>query len=405
MVAGDYHGTLGYSKTSFCKLMLRALRLRPGRPARVLRGHPWAFLGEIDLTLGTPPADGDHVELTDLKGRCLGAGVWNGRSQIAWRRYSRRPIPLDATLLEDLIKSALKRREGKLVARLVWSEADSLPGLVVDRFHDLLSVQTLTLGMEQRLPIILEILQRHLRPREIVLKNDAATRKLEGMDTYVRTVSGKPLEPSWMEVGGVQWRVDLLGGQKTGLYLDQIEQHAHVAQWAKGRRVLDTFCNQGGFGLACARAGATSVLGLDSSEEAIQAAQAAATRNQLAARFEVANVFDWFTEHREEVFDLIILDPPPFARSKDSVEGALRGYKELNLRALRLLAPGGILATYSCSHRVTEEMYLEVIEAAAADARREAIVLERTSQPADHPVLVNFPESRYLKGFLIEIRA
>ena len=384
--------------------MLRAIRIRPGRPARVLRGHPWAFLGEVDFA-GEPPQDGDCVELTDLKGRCLGAGLWNGKSQIAWRRYSRRPLSLDGPLLEELITFAVNRRAGKPVGRLIWSEADGLPGLVVDRYHDLLSVQALTLGMDQRLLVITDVLQRLLRPREIVLRNDAASRKLEGMETSIRTVSGKPLAPSWMEVGGVQVLVDLTGGQKTGMYLDQLDQHARVAQLAKGRRVLDAFCNQGGFGLACAKAGATSVLGLDQSEDAITAARSAAERNGLKAGFEVANVFDWFTEHREATFDLIVLDPPPFARSKDSIDGALRGYKELNLRALRMLGPGGILATYSCSHRVSEEMYLEVIEAAAADARREAVVLERTSQPADHPVLLNFPESRYLKGFLIEIRA
>jgi 23S rRNA (cytosine1962-C5)-methyltransferase len=384
--------------------MLRAIRIRPGRPARVLRGHPWAFLGEVDFA-GEPPQDGDCVELTDLKGRCLGAGLWNGKSQIAWRRYSRRPLSLDGPLLEELITFAVNRRAGKPVGRLIWSEADGLPGLVVDRYHDLLSVQALTLGMDQRLLVITDVLQRLLRPREIVLRNDAPSRKLEGMETSIRTVSGKPLAPSWMEVGGVQVLVDLTGGQKTGMYLDQLDQHARVAQLAKGRRVLDAFCNQGGFGLACAKAGATSVLGLDQSEDAITAARSAAERNGLKAGFEVANVFDWFTEHREATFDLIVLDPPPFARSKDSIDGALRGYKELNLRALRMLGPGGILATYSCSHRVSEEMYLEVIEAAAADARREAVVLERTSQPADHPVLLNFPESRYLKGFLIEIRA
>ena len=175
--------------------------------------------------------------------------------------------------------------------------------------------------------------------------------------------------------------------------------------FCRARKNIDGTLYALGFGLACAKAGATSVLGLDQSEDAIAAARAAAERNGLSASFEVANVFDWFTEHREASFDLIVLDPPPFARSKDAVDGALRGYKELNLRALRLLAPGGILATYSCSHRVSEEMYLEVIEDAASDARREAVVLERTSQPADHPVLLNFPESRYLKGFIIEIRA
>lgn len=343
--------------------------------------------------------------MTDLKGRCLGAGLWNGKSQIAWRRYSRRPLSLDGPLLEELITFAVNRRAGKPVGRLIWSEADGLPGLVVDRYHELLSVQALTLGMDQRLLVVTDVLQRLLRPREIVLRNDAPSRKLEGMETSISTVSGKPLAPAWMEVGGVQVLVDLTGGQKTGMYLDQLDQHARVAQLAKGRRVLDAFCNQGGFGLACAKAGATSVLGLDQSEDAISAARSAAARNGLKAGFEVANVFDWFTEHREATFDLIVLDPPPFARNKDSIDGALRGYKELNLRALRMLGPGGILATYSCSHRVSEEMYLEVIEAAAADARREAVVMERTSQPADHPVLLNFPESRYLKGFLIEIRA
>jgi len=371
---------------------------------RALRGHPWAFLGEVEF-VGEPPADGDCVELTDLKGRCLGAGLWNGKSQIAWRRYSRRPIALDGPLLEELVTAAVNRRAGKRVCRLIWSEADSLPGLVVDRYDDLLTIQALTCGIDRRLATVIDILQRLLKPREIVLRNDAATRKLEGLRQEIRTVSGQPLAPSWMEVGGVQVLIDLMGGQKTGTYLDQLDQHQNVAKLAKGRRVLDAFCNQGGFGLACAKAGATSVLGLDQSEDAIAAARSAAERNGLAASFEVANVFDWFTEHREAAFDLIILDPPPFARSKDAVEGALRGYKELNLRALRLLAPGGILATYSCSHRVSEEMYLEVIEAAASDARREAVILERTSQPADHPVLLNFPESRYLKGFILEIRA
>jgi 23S rRNA (cytosine1962-C5)-methyltransferase len=208
-----------------------------------------------------------------------------------------------------------------------------------------------------------------------------------------------------MKIGDIEVRVDLMGGQKTGMYLDQIEQHARIAQLAKGRRVLDAFCNQGGFGLACAKAGALSVLGLDSSEDAIKAAQLAAERNSLNATFEVANVFDWFGANREVTFDLIILDPPPFARSKESVDGAMRGYKELNLRALRLLSPNGILATYSCSHRISDEMYFDVIESAARDARRQAILLDRVSQPSDHPILLNFPESRYLKGFILEVRS
>ena len=384
--------------------MLRKIRIRPGPPARVLLGHPWAFLGEV-MVPGIHIEAGACVELLDIKGRSLGSGIWNAQSQIAWRRYSRRSASLDGPLLEELITTAIKRRGSRAVGRLVWSEADNLPGLVVDRYHDLLTVQALTSGMEVRLDQIVLILQRLLAPREIVLRNDASSRKLEGMEQYIRTVSGKPLEPTWMEVGGIQYLVDLVAGQKTGMYLDQIDQHQKVATFAKGRRVLDTFCNQGGFALACAKAGAASVLGIDSSEEAIVAARAAAERNGLDAQFEVANVFDWFTTHREATFDLIILDPPPFARNKEAVEGALRGYKELNLRAMRLLSPGGILATYSCSHRVSSGMYLELIEAAASDARREGMIIGRTSQPDDHPVTLNFPESRYLKGFIIEIRA
>ena len=205
---------------------------------RALRGHPWAFLGEVEF-VGEPPVDGDCVELTDLKGRCLGAGLWNGKSQIAWRRYSRRPITLDGPLLEELVTAAVNRRAGKPVCRLIWSEADSLPGLVVDRYNDLITIQALTCGIDRRLATIIDVLQRLLKPREIVLRNDAATRKLEGLRQEIRTVSGQPLEPAWMEVGGVQVLIDLMGGQKTGTYLDQLDQHQHVAKLAQGRRVVE----------------------------------------------------------------------------------------------------------------------------------------------------------------------
>jgi 23S rRNA (cytosine1962-C5)-methyltransferase len=223
--------------------------------------------------------------MIDLKGKSLGSGLWNSKSQIAWRRYSHRLVSLDGPLLDELILTAIRRRNNKPVGRLIWSEADNLPGLVVDRYNDLLTVQALTFGIDQRLPKIIDCLQRELKPREIVIRNDAPVRKLEGLEMSITTASGKSLEPCWMKVGDVEMLVDLMGGQKTGMYLDQIEQHARIAQLAKGRRVLDTFCNQGGFGLACARAGATSVLGLDSSEEAIQAARQAAERNQTQCHF------------------------------------------------------------------------------------------------------------------------
>lgn len=239
--------------------MLAKLRLKANTPARVISGHPWAFMGEILTGVNLPP-DGSCVELTDLRGNSAGSGLWNSKSQISWRRYSRRAELLDGSVLENLVQKAVKRRGGKKVGRLIWSEADNLPGLIVDRYGDCLSVQALTMGMDQRLPQVLPILQALINPREIVLRNDASSRKLEGLDQHIKTVSGQPLEPFWLEVGGIQTYIDLLSGQKTGLYLDQIEQHQNVARYAAGRNVLDTFCNQGGFGLACAKAGAKSVL-------------------------------------------------------------------------------------------------------------------------------------------------
>jgi 23S rRNA (cytosine1962-C5)-methyltransferase len=369
----------------------------------VLEGHPWAFAGEIDRRNQTLE-DGEGVELCDTRGRSQGSGIWSNRSQIAWRRYSREARPFDAAFLDEALRGALARRPAGRYRRLVWSEADHLPGLVVDQFDRVLVVQTLTVGTELVLPQITAWLQENLAPSEIVFRNDATSRQYDGLPLEVRTASGKPFAPDWFRIEGVEYFLDLAGGQKTGFYLDQREQHLRVASFAKGRRVLDGFCNQGGFALQAARAGAVDVLGIDSSEECVQAAGRNADRNKLKPRFLRANMFDWFTENREGVaFDLIVLDPPPFARNKDALEGALRGYKELNLRALRLLAPNGILATYSCSQRVGTSDFLAMLGDAAADARRTARVLEITGQPADHPVLLSFPESHYLKGAILRV--
>ncbi len=384
--------------------MLRAVRLSTAAiRARALRGHPWAYRAEVEI-LGAPPADGEAVELTDPRGYTLGAGIWNGRSQIVWRRFSSRSEPLDDALLGRRLEAALARREDTPFRRLVYAEADHLPGLIVDQFGPLLSVQANTLGMDRRLPAILDWLRRRLSPDEIVLRLDTPVRELEGLPLRSVTASGNPLPPRRLVHAGLSWTVDLLGGQKTGLYLDQFPQHARVASFAKGRRMLDAFCNQGGFALSAAKAGAREVIGVDQSAEAITAARANAEVNQLPQTlFEEGNVFDWLRDRADERFDLVVLDPPPFARSKEAVEGALRGYKDLTLRALRLLNPGGMLATYSCSQRVTEAIFQEVTEAAAADARRALRVVERVGQPADHPEMLGFPEGRYLKGLILEV--
>jgi 23S rRNA (cytosine1962-C5)-methyltransferase len=242
-----------------------------------------------------------------------------------------------------------------------------------------------------------------VQPAEIILRNDASIRRLEGLPLEVKTRSGKAWEPRWVRIDGLDYWLDLQGGQKTGFYLDQRFQHAAVAKHAPGRRVLDAFCNQGPFALHCARAGAIEVRGLDSAAEAVAQARRNAERNGLRAEFLVANVFDYFTEHRDETWDLIVLDPPPFAKSKGALAGAMRGYKEINLRAMQRLTPGGVLATYSCSHHVQDADFRAMLAEAATDAKRQVRVLEFCHQPPDHPVLVTMPESEYLRGFILRV--
>lgn len=383
--------------------MAQTLQLKPGNAPRALKGHPWAYASDVKELL-PPKFDGQAVELREARGRSLGSGLYNGQSQIVWRRFSREVVALDRAFLEQAIAAAIARRPHEAFRRVVWSEADSLPGLVVDQFNDVLVVQLLTLGMDQRKADIEAALTAQLSPREIVYRNDAPTRQHEGLLLEASTRSGERLQGEWFAIDGVEYFLDLFAGQKTGFYLDQRREHLRIAALAKGRRVLDAFCNQGAFGLQCAKAGAASVLAVDISPECAQATKMNAGKNQLDLAVEQANVFDWFTENRTAAFDLIVLDPPSFARNKKSLGGALRGYKELNLRALRLLSPGGILATYSCSQNVGLEKFIEVAQEAASDARRDVRLIEITGQPVDHPALLNMPESHYLKGLILEAR-
>ena len=382
--------------------MLELTLSRDARHARVLSGHPWVFAGEIDKLL-PPEADGTGVLLKDARGRILGSGLYNGKSQIVWRRYSREAVEFTPEFLKAAVGKSLARRDAESVRRLVWSEADELPGLIADQYDGVVVVQTLTLGMEKSAAAIAELLLAATGAREILFRNDAPGRKYEGLENVVETWSGKPLEAHWVTIDGIAYFLDLAGGQKTGFYLDQRAQHRRVAEFAKGRRVLDGFCNQGAFGLQCAKSGAASVLGIDSSELAVTQARADAAKNALPAEFLAENLFDYFTTARKDSYDLIVLDPPSFARNKASVPGALRGYKELNLRAMRMLTKGGILATYSCSKSVSREVYMEVLTSAAIDAGRRVRIIEQTGQPKDHPALLGIPETEYLKGAILEV--
>ncbi len=403
---------------------LPTLKLKPNAKPRVLSGHPWVFANEVEALL---PAehDGEVVECRDRADRFLGTGIYNSRSQIVWRRFSREHTALDAKFLRGAITRAIARREAgdmgrnpsmgapqagagqtSRCGRLVWSESDDLPGLVVDQFGDALVVQIQTAALEKRAALVGDVLAEVVQPAEIIFRNDAPIRRLEGLPMEVHTRSGAAWEPRWVDIDGFDYWLDLQGGQKTGFYLDQRPQHAAVAKYCAGKRVLDAFCNQGAFALHAARAGAREVLGLDSAEDAIASAKKNAERNEVAAtaKFEVANVFDWFNDPvraGDGLWDVIVLDPPPFAKSKSALEGALRGYKEINLRALQRLAPGGVLATYTCSHHMQDAETRGMLAAAATDAKRKVRVLEWSHQPPDHPVLVTMMESEYLRGYIV----
>jgi 23S rRNA (cytosine1962-C5)-methyltransferase len=393
--------------------MSASLKLKPNARARVLHGHPWVFANEVEALL---PAehDGAVVECRDRSGRFLGSGLYNSRSQIVWRRLSRERVELDEAWLRGALERAVARREApsfniqppnEKYRRLVWSESDELPGVVADQFGDTVVVQLQTLAMDRQAARIGDLLAGLTGAAEVVFRHDSNLRKLEGLPLEVRTRSGRPWEPRWATIDGFDYWLDLQGGQKTGFYLDQRRQHAAVAKYARGRRVLDAFCNQGAFALHCARAGATQVLGLDSAFDAIAQAKKNAERNRVTADFESANVFDWFTARRDaaQAWDLVILDPPPFAKSKSALENALRGYKELNLRAMKALAPGGVLATYTCSHHMGDAELRGVLAEAASDAKRRVTVLEWCHQPPDHPVLATMPESEYLRGYILKL--
>ena len=382
-----------------------SLKLKHNARSRVLSGHPWVFGNELEA-LAPSTLDGEVVELRDRTGRFIGSGIYNSRSQIVWRRISRDRVTLDASFIRAALERALARRGGSMPEanrRLVWSESDDLPGVVVDQFGDTLVVQLQTLAMDRRADLIVELLAELTGAAEIILRGDANIRRLEGLPLTVSTRSGRTWEPRWHKIDGFDYWLDLQNGQKTGFYLDQREQHAAVARYAKGRRVLDAFCNQGSFALHAARAGAAQVRGLDSAFDAIGQAKRNAERNAVTAEFESVNVFDYFGAKHDETWDLIVLDPPPFAKSKSTLEGALRGYKELNLRAMKALAPGGLLATYTCSHHMQDADLRGVLADASADAKRKVQVVEFCHQPPDHPVLVTMPESEYLRGYILRV--
>jgi 23S rRNA (cytosine1962-C5)-methyltransferase len=364
---------------------------------------------DVEGTEGAPKK-GNLVDVYGAGRRFLGRGYINPDSQIFVRLLTREAEPIDPAFFRRRIGAAMAYRQRLAISstaiRMVYGEADGLPGLLLDRYADVVVLQILTAGMECLRRVMIPVIQELFRPRGIFFRNDVSSRLLEGLPLE-KDFLENPFDPVvTIEEEDLHFRVDITTGQKTGLFLDQRDNRVAVRPLAADRQVLDCFCYTGGFALHAAKAGARRVEGIDISEEAIATATQNAELNHLSDRctFRTGNVFD---ELRELVgagrrFDLIILDPPAFTKSKEAVAGALRGYKEINLRAMKLLGPGGILVTSSCSYHLSEATFLEILADAAADARIRHRILAVRTQAGDHPVLLGVKETKYLKCVFLE---
>lgn len=373
---------------------------------RIASGHPWIYRADVADASGAEP--GAVVRLLDRKKRFWGQALYSSQSQIALRLLTREDRPFDDTFLAERIRAAAAFRDqvagGAQAYRLVAAEGDLLPSLIIDRYGTCFVLQTLSQGMDRLKPAIVEILRKEFAPLSIIERNDGAVRALEGLPEQTGVLAGEEIREVVVEENGVKFCFDLVGGQKTGGFLDQRENRAAAASYARGR-ALDCFTYTGGFALTLAP-GCESVLGVEASAPALELAR----RNQELNGFtnlewKEANCFDFLkaADQEKQRFDTVVLDPPAFARQKASLESALRGYKELNLRALKILNPGGYLITCSCSYHVSEADLLEVIANAALDAHRTATVVERRTQSRDHPILLTVPETHYLKCLILRV--
>jgi 23S rRNA (cytosine1962-C5)-methyltransferase len=384
---------------------LTTVRVNRKAVDRVASGHPWIFSSDVAERADAQP--GDVVKVADPRGRPIGVAHYSSTSQITLRLLSSRPEPIDQEFFRRRLTAAIRHRERVVkdtnACRLVFSEADLLPGLIVDRYGSCLVIQTLSQGMDRARDLIVHCLKELLAPTGILARNDAAVRKLESLPLEVVVLFGEIPQRIPIEMNGLHLEADLLKGQKTGIYLDQRENYLAAANFAGGR-ILDCFTSTGGFALHTARR-AESVEAVDSSASALATAESNARANNITnVHFRQADVFD-FLSGLDRKYGMIVLDPPAFAKSRKMLDDAAKGYKEINLRALKLLEPGGILVTCSCSHHLSESMLFEIVAQAALDAGKTLRVLERRTQAADHPILLTVPETLYLKCQVLEVLA
>lgn len=390
---------------------MAVVNLARGRHERVMQGHPWVFQSEVENIRGEYQP-GDIVSVVGNRGTFFGKGYINPKSQIIVRMLTSHDEPIDAAFIRRRVERAWQYRKRVLdntdSCRVIFGEADFLPGVVVDKFGDILVIQSLALGIERWLPEIVDALEEIIQPRGIYERNDVPVRELEGLKQHKGFLRGE-FDPQFVITeNGLKMQVDVAEGQKTGYFLDQRENRYAIRKYIRpGDRVLDCFSNVGGFALNAAAAGAGEVLAVDASAEALQAVRANAELNGLQnqIRFEEGNAFDILRrlESERQQFDLIVLDPPAFAKNKGALEGAARGYKEINLRAMKMLPEGGFLVTCSCSYHMNPELFQAVVEDAAFDARRRLRLVENRAQAPDHPIVVGYPESHYLKCLIYEV--
>ncbi len=390
------------------------VRLKPGRERSLQRRHPWVFSGAITRVDGEPTS-GATVLVVDSKGNALGIGAYSPSSQIRVRIWSfEASARIDAAFITRRITQAIEGRQrlGLLgsdsACRLVFSESDGLPGLVVDRYAGFLVCQFLSAGAEHWREVSLDALQTALAPVGIYERSEASARRKEGLPSARGLLRGEaPPTRVEIRIGGLRQLVDIAGGQKTGAYLDQRDNRSRVAAYASSARVLDAYTYSGGFALACLQHGAAEALLLDSSGPALTVAAEQVRLNGLdeRCRFLEADVGAALRRFKEagERFDLIVLDPPKFVHTSQQVNPGSRAYKDVNRLAFGLLDPGGILATFSCSGHVDAALFQKIVAGAAVEAGRDAQILERLSQPADHPAALHLPEADYLKGLILRV--
>ncbi len=395
---------------------MASVTLRAGRDKSLRHRHPWVFSGAIASVSGDPEAGG-IVDVLDARGSFLARGYYNEQSRIRVRVLTWDDRPVDDEFWRSRVSAAVARRASLMgdadgnACRLVHAEADLLPGLVADRYGDVVVVQFLTAGVERARSAILDVLEGDTGARCVFERSDTASRTREGLKASVQCVrgdAGLAEDAVTIVENGLSFRVNVGTGQKTGFYLDQRRNRALVSPLASGKSVLDAFCNTGGFGVGTLCAGAASVVFLDSSAPALQTLRANLDANgcdSTAVEVIQADAFEMLRSLRDtgRRFDLIVLDPPKFALSRHQLDKALRAYKDINMLAMELLVPGGTLATFSCSQAVDAASFTMAVSWAAMDARRDVQILQRLGQAEDHPVLVSFPESEYLKGLLCRV--